>query len=93
VASVSPIAGNTYLLTGVPVRVLAAWSGRGPHNVLVETPDGRRFVRPFRGLRVPESEKQRRIDKCVEEGRLDDVWRLKIERGDFDSIPGEQTLF
>ena len=44
--------GRTYLLRGEPVVVLARWLGRGPRNVLVEYADGRRVVRPFRGLRV-----------------------------------------
>lgn len=43
--------GRTYLLHGEPVIVLARWLGRGPRNVLVEYADGRRVVRPFRGLR------------------------------------------
>ena len=43
--------GRTYLLRGEPVVVIARWAGRGPRNVLVEYPDGRRVVRPFRGLR------------------------------------------
>lgn len=45
------IVGTTYLLRGRPVRVLARWAGSGPRNVLVEDETGRRFVRPFRGLR------------------------------------------
>lgn len=43
--------GRTYLLRGEPVVVLARWAGRTQRNVLVEYPDGRRVVRPFRGLR------------------------------------------
>jgi hypothetical protein len=51
----------TYLLGGEPVEVLAVGGGFGrgkrhgepksPVNALVEYPDGRRVVRPFRGLR------------------------------------------
>lgn len=33
------------------MRVVARWGGAGPRNVLVERADGRRVVRPFRGLR------------------------------------------
>lgn len=40
-----------YLDGTIPVLVLLGWRGRGPHNVLVEYPDGRRIVRTFRGLR------------------------------------------
>jgi len=52
--------GHTYLLHGSRVTVLAPWNaaGRGtwpsakvPRNVLIEYADGRREVRPFRGLR------------------------------------------
>lgn len=47
--------GRTYLLVGVPVVVVTRWrdgAPRGvPRNVLIEFPDGRRTVRPFRGLR------------------------------------------
>ena len=43
--------GRTYLLRGEPVIVLVRWNGKGPRNVLVEYADGRRVVRPFRGLR------------------------------------------
>lgn len=43
--------GRCYLLRGEPVVVLARWAGRAPRNVLVMGVDGRRFVRPFRGLR------------------------------------------
>lgn len=45
------VTGTTYLLRGRPVVVLARWAGGGPRNVLVEDEDGRRQVRPFRGLR------------------------------------------
>jgi hypothetical protein len=45
------VVGRTYYLDGQPVLVVARWSGPGPRNVLVEAADGRRFVRPFRGLR------------------------------------------
>jgi hypothetical protein len=45
------VVGRTYYLAGKPVVVLARWSGPGPRNVLVLPEDGRRFVRPFRGLR------------------------------------------
>jgi hypothetical protein len=48
------VTGRRYLLQGQLVRVLARWGpGGGPRNVLVELPDGRRVVRPFRGLRRP----------------------------------------
>jgi hypothetical protein len=52
--------GRAYLLHGSPVTVLVRWDARGkgtwpssrlPRNVLVQYPDGRREVRPFRGLR------------------------------------------
>ena len=44
--------GRQYLLRGEVVRVLTRWGpGGGPRNVLIELPDGRRVVRPFRGLR------------------------------------------
>ena len=43
---------RTYLLRGERVRVLVRWGpGGGPRNVLIELPNGRRVVRPFRGLR------------------------------------------
>lgn len=65
------ITGQSYVLRGQPVTVLAAWNGTrnpglprlqgalplvrlkatAPRNVLVESPGGRREVRPFRGLR------------------------------------------
>lgn len=57
------IVGTTYLLAGVPVKVLARWRAAAPQavttgmtsvtprNVLLELPDGSRTVRPFRGLR------------------------------------------
>lgn len=52
--------GRFYLLGGEPVRVLEQWglkslgqSHGGPRNVLVLLDDGRRVVRPFRGMRVP----------------------------------------
>jgi acetyl esterase len=44
--------GRQYVIRGDVVRILARWGpGGGPRNVLVELPDGRRVVRPFRGLR------------------------------------------
>lgn len=43
--------GRWYVCRGVLVRVLARWAGPGPRNVLVVAADGRRWVRPFRGLR------------------------------------------
>jgi hypothetical protein len=52
--------GRTYRLHGTCVTVLARWdaksrgtwpSGRVPRNVLIQHADGRREVRPFRGLR------------------------------------------
>ena len=46
-------AGRTYLERGEPVVVERGWRGRGPRNVLVRRADGRRVVRPFRGLRLP----------------------------------------
>jgi hypothetical protein len=46
------VTGREYLLHGKAVRVLARWGpGGGPRNVLIELADGRRVVRPFRGLR------------------------------------------
>lgn len=45
------IVGTVYRLRGEPVLVLARYNGKGPRNVLVEYQDGRRVVRPFRGLR------------------------------------------
>lgn len=46
------VTGREYLLHGKAVRVLARWGpGCGPRNVLIELADGRRVVRPFRGLR------------------------------------------
>ena len=44
-------AGRSYLLRGEVVRVLIGWRGRGPRNVLIAYQDGRKAVRPFRGLR------------------------------------------
>lgn len=53
-ATVLDVIGRVYLLHGEVVRVLARWGpGGGPRNVLIELPDGRRVVRPFRGLRRP----------------------------------------
>lgn len=49
--TVGKAVGNRYLLHGQTVVVITQWRGRGPMNVLVEFPDGRRVVRPFRGLR------------------------------------------
>ena len=43
--------GRTYLERGEAVTVFARWGGVGPRNVLIERRDGRRVVRPFRGLR------------------------------------------
>lgn len=43
--------GRLYLLRGAPVVLLARWNGPGPRNVLLLDTDGRRIVRPFRGLR------------------------------------------
>jgi acetyl esterase len=44
--------GRTYLERGQPVTVLVRWGpGGGPRNVLIEREDGRKVVRPFRGLR------------------------------------------
>lgn len=46
------IVGRTYLERGAPVVVLVQWGkGGGPRNVLIERADGKRVVRPFRGLR------------------------------------------
>lgn len=43
---------RVYLLAGEPVLLLAANFGPGaPRQCLLETPDGHRFTRPFRGLR------------------------------------------
>ena len=44
-------ADRRYLERGQPVTVLLGWRGPGPRNVLIERSDGRRTVRPFRGLR------------------------------------------
>jgi len=52
------IINRTYLLRGVLVVVLAKWRHvpipkgvkGGPRNVLIQFPDSRRVVRPFRGL-------------------------------------------
>jgi hypothetical protein len=44
-------AGRSYLLRGELVVVERGWRGKGPRNVLISWPDGRRAVRPFRGLR------------------------------------------
>lgn len=43
--------GRRYLLRGQPVRLLALGRGPGPRNALIEHADGRRTIRPFRGLR------------------------------------------
>lgn len=43
--------GRAYLERGKTVVVVARWGGEGPRNVLVRRSDGRRVVRPFRGLR------------------------------------------
>jgi hypothetical protein len=45
--------GRVYLERARPVIVLARWAGAGPRNVLVQREDGRKVVRPFRGLRRP----------------------------------------
>jgi hypothetical protein len=60
------ITGRTYHCRGQPVTVLAQWSTSpaaadlivwlkrpraAPRNVLIVAGDGRRIVRPFRGLR------------------------------------------
>jgi acetyl esterase len=47
------IVGRIYLERGRPVRVLLAWAGHGPRNVLIRRDDGTEVVRPFRGLRKP----------------------------------------
>jgi acetyl esterase len=47
------IVGRSYLERGAPVVVLIQWGpGGGPRNVLIERRDGRKVVRPFRGLRL-----------------------------------------
>jgi len=44
--------GRTYLWKGERWKVVARWLGKGPRNVLIEREsDGKRVVRPFRGLR------------------------------------------
>ena len=43
--------GKVYLEKGNPVVVLIRWNGKGPRNVLILRQDGRKVVRPFRGLR------------------------------------------
>ena len=41
-----------YKLKGIPVEIICRWGrGGGPRNVLIQFPDGRREIRPFRGLR------------------------------------------
>jgi hypothetical protein len=48
------LAGRRYLERGQPVTVITSWGpGGGPRNVMIERADGRRVVRPFRGLRKP----------------------------------------
>ncbi|HKA03852.1 MAG TPA: hypothetical protein VKD67_05965 [Acidimicrobiales bacterium] len=55
------VVGATYLERGRPVTVLIQWrSGpragpTGPRNVLIRRADGTLVVRPFRGLRRPDS--------------------------------------
>ena len=50
--------GNVYFCKGEPDRVLVKWGrGGGPRNVLIEyISDGRKVVRPFRGLRKAKNE-------------------------------------
>jgi acetyl esterase len=48
-------AGRRYLERGQPVTVVLGWRGKGPRNVLIERTDGSRTVRPFRGLRRPDT--------------------------------------
>jgi acetyl esterase len=51
--------GRTYLERGKPVVVLKRWGpGGGPRNVLIKRDHGQLVVRPFRGLRKVESERQ-----------------------------------
>jgi hypothetical protein len=46
------VIGRVYLERGRPVTVLIRWGpGGGPRNVLIEREDGKKVVRPFRGLR------------------------------------------
>lgn len=46
------VADGRSLLAGEQVRVLAHWTGRGPHNVLVVDPAGCQHVTPWpRGQR------------------------------------------
>ncbi|MFA5053024.1 MAG: hypothetical protein WC565_03130 [Parcubacteria group bacterium] len=54
------IVGKTYLLKGERVKIIRQWAGEGPRNVLIELPDGSQTVRPFRGLRRPPEEGERR---------------------------------
>jgi hypothetical protein len=44
--------GKTYYARDEAVQVVCRWNGSGPRNVLIEYADGRRVVRPFRGLRA-----------------------------------------
>jgi hypothetical protein len=37
-----------------PVVVICKWCRKGPRNVMVESTDGYRWVRPFRGMRKRE---------------------------------------
>ena len=48
----SQMIGRTYFERGIPVVVLIRWNGKGPRNVLIQRPDGKKVVRPFRGLRT-----------------------------------------
>jgi hypothetical protein len=50
--STSRMIGKTYFARNEAVQVVCRWNGGGPHNVLIEYADGRRVVRPFRGLRT-----------------------------------------
>jgi hypothetical protein len=56
------IVGKVYLLAGEPVLVEQQWKGVATRNVRILHPDGRRDIRPFRGLRKPNSVITRLID-------------------------------
>lgn len=43
--------GRRYTWRGKTWTVITRWRGAGPRNVLIESDDGERVVRPFRGLR------------------------------------------
>ncbi len=45
-------------LYGVRCRILVTGPGKGPHNHLIETEDGRRIVVPFRAVGRPRKKKQ-----------------------------------